>query len=313
MMSSAYKFKMATKQNLARMKLCCLSLGWCFLIVLQYGQNEIDAKEGGEGWQEVGPEVERGVEGPSRERMEAPFSHAPPIPSQSLPRREVEKQMEEAEKCVEEVRRLENVGRSPSSSPTQQLAQMAVEAGPSMLGQEEPVRRKLWPTVGGKAPQKEFLQAGKVKKTRKYQPGTVALWEIQWFQKSTKLLIRKLPLLVVSLQGSPWSRQIWLELPREHHHMPAGSCRSIYGWSHGRCQPLCHTCSKGNNYAQRYSVSPLHLGRASTILKSSDLQSGLLVVGCVGFLFTFRYRGKELKWEKCHVKFGNLYFCLYIF
>ena len=69
---------------------------------------------------------------------------------------------------------------------------MAVEIRPSALG-EEPVRRKLQPTVGGKAPQKEFLQACKVKKTRKYWPGTVALWEIWWFQKSTKLLIRKLP------------------------------------------------------------------------------------------------------------------------
>ena len=69
---------------------------------------------------------------------------------------------------------------------------MAVEAGPSALV-EEPVKRKLCPTVGGKAPQKEFLQAGKVKKTRKYQPGTVALWEIWQFQKSTELLIRKLP------------------------------------------------------------------------------------------------------------------------
>ena len=69
---------------------------------------------------------------------------------------------------------------------------MAAEARPSALG-EEPVRRKLLPTVGGKAPQKEFLQAGKVKKTRNYQPGTVALREIWHFQKSTKLLIRKLP------------------------------------------------------------------------------------------------------------------------
>ena len=47
--------------------------------------------------------------------------------------------------------------------------------------------------MGGKAPWKEFLMAGKVKKTRKYQPSTVALWEIWQFQKSTKLLIRKLP------------------------------------------------------------------------------------------------------------------------
>ena len=35
--------------------------------------------------------------------------------------------------------------------PTQQLAQMAAEAGPSVLG-EEPAKRKLCPTVGGKAP-----------------------------------------------------------------------------------------------------------------------------------------------------------------
>ena len=69
---------------------------------------------------------------------------------------------------------------------------MAVEAGPSMSGREDPVRRKHHPAMGGKAPWKEFLQAGKVKKTRRYQPGTVALQEIWHFQKSTELLIQKL-------------------------------------------------------------------------------------------------------------------------
>ena len=72
---------------------------------------------------------------------------------------------------------------------------MSVESRPSALGKEEQVRRKLQPTMGGKAPQKEYLQAGKVKKTRKYRPGTVALREIWQFQKSTELLIRKLPFL----------------------------------------------------------------------------------------------------------------------
>ena len=105
--------------------------------------------------------------------------------------REEEKRLEEAERQVEEARQLEDVGRPPSSLPTWQLAQMAAEARPSASG-EEPVRRKLHPTVG-KAPWKEFLKARKVKKTRKYRPGTVTLWEIQWFQKSTELLIRKLP------------------------------------------------------------------------------------------------------------------------
>ena len=70
--------------------------------------------------------------------------------------------------------------------------------------------------------------------------------------------------------------------------MPAGSCRSIFGVSHGRHQPLFHTCKKGNNYAQGHSVSPLHLERASTILKSSSRQANLLFVGCVGiFLLLF--------------------------
>ena len=69
--------------------------------------------------------------------------------------------------------------------------------------------------------------------------------------------------------------------------MPAGSCRSIFGWSHGRCQPLHHTCKMGDNYAQGHSVSLLHLGRASTVVKSSPKQANLLFVGGVGFLFVF--------------------------
>ena len=103
--------------------------------------------------------------------------HHPSPAGKPAPMREAEKILEEAERWVEEARWLEDVGRSLSLLPTQQLAQMAAEAGPSSLG-EEPVWRKLQPTMGGKAPWKEFLWAGKVKKTRKYQSGTVALWEI---------------------------------------------------------------------------------------------------------------------------------------
>ena len=124
-------------------------------------------------------------------RPPSPVHHPSPARKPS-PMREVEQTLDEAERWVEEARWLEEVGQSPSSLPTQQLAQMAAEARPSALG-EEPTKRKLHPTVGGKAPWKEFLKAGKVKKTRKYQPGTVALWEIRQFQKSTELLIWKLP------------------------------------------------------------------------------------------------------------------------
>ena len=103
----------------------------------------------------------------------SPVHHPSPAKKPS-PMREVEQMMEEAERQVEEAWQLEEVGQSPLSSPTWQLAQMAADAGPSVLG-EEPAKRKLCPTMGGKPPWKEFLKAGKVKKTRKYQPGTVAL------------------------------------------------------------------------------------------------------------------------------------------
>ena len=121
----------------------------------------------------------------------SPVHHPSPAKSSS-PMREVAQVLEEMIGWVEEAGRLEAVGWSLSSLPTQQLAQMAAEAGPSASG-EEPAQRKLCPTIGGKAPQKEFLKAGKVKKPRKYRPGTVALCEIRQYQKSTELLIRKLP------------------------------------------------------------------------------------------------------------------------
>eukprot|EP00349_Pseudokeronopsis_sp_Brazil_P000616 CAMPEP_0202955706 /NCGR_PEP_ID=MMETSP1396-20130829/231_1 /ASSEMBLY_ACC=CAM_ASM_000872 /TAXON_ID= /ORGANISM="Pseudokeronopsis sp., Strain Brazil" /LENGTH=136 /DNA_ID=CAMNT_0049672377 /DNA_START=370 /DNA_END=780 /DNA_ORIENTATION=- len=56
--------------------------------------------------------------------------------------------------------------------------------------------------TGGKAPRKHIAQkhakknnqpSGGVKKAHRFRPGTVALREIRRFQKSTELLIRKLP------------------------------------------------------------------------------------------------------------------------
>ncbi|KAI9636238.1 putative DNA binding protein [Dioszegia hungarica] len=59
-------------------------------------------------------------------------------------------------------------------------------------------------STGGKAPRKQLAtkaarksapaaHAGGVKKPHRYRPGTVALREIRRYQKSTELLIRKLP------------------------------------------------------------------------------------------------------------------------
>ena len=117
--------------------------------------NQTNSKKGERG--EVGAPVEGGVERAGSQRKEAPSPVHHPSPARKpSPMREVEMTLEEAERQVAEARWLEDVGWSLLSSPTQQLAQMAVEARPSALG-EEPVWRKLQPTVGGKAPQKEFL------------------------------------------------------------------------------------------------------------------------------------------------------------
>eukprot|EP01083_Nonionella_stella_P069890 186588_1 len=57
-------------------------------------------------------------------------------------------------------------------------------------------------STGGKAPRKQLATkaarksapaTGGVKTTRRFRPGTVALREIRRYQKSTELLIRKLP------------------------------------------------------------------------------------------------------------------------
>ena len=57
-------------------------------------------------------------------------------------------------------------------------------------------------STGGEAPRKQLATKGArksrpptggVKKPHRYRPGTVALREIRKYQKSTELLIRKLP------------------------------------------------------------------------------------------------------------------------
>ncbi|XP_032974858.1 histone H3.3A-like [Rhinolophus ferrumequinum] len=57
-------------------------------------------------------------------------------------------------------------------------------------------------STGGKAPRKQLAtkaarksapSTGGVKKPHRYRPGTVAFYEIRRYQKSTELLIRKLP------------------------------------------------------------------------------------------------------------------------
>jgi histone H3 len=48
-------------------------------------------------------------------------------------------------------------------------------------------------TQAFKAPQKKGNNAGGVKKKHKWRPGTKAMRDIRWYQKSTDLLIKKAP------------------------------------------------------------------------------------------------------------------------
>ena len=86
------------------------------------------------------------------------------------------------------------MGGSPSGSLTKRPAQQEVK-----MARTKQTARK---STGGKAPRKQLATkaarksapaTGGVKKPHRYRPGTVALREIRRYQKSTDLLIRKLP------------------------------------------------------------------------------------------------------------------------
>ena len=77
--------------------------------------------------------------------------HHPSPAIKPSPVREVEKMVEEAERQVEEARWLEDVGRSLSSSANLTVGPDGCRGQAICFG-EEPVWRKLLPTVGGKAP-----------------------------------------------------------------------------------------------------------------------------------------------------------------
>ncbi|KAF8662972.1 hypothetical protein HU200_055558 [Digitaria exilis] len=88
--------------------------------------------------------------------------------------------------------------RIPISNPPQILHPLACLASDPMARTKQTARK----STGGKAPRKQLATkaarksapaTGGVKKPHRFRPGTVALREIRKYQKSTELLIRKLP------------------------------------------------------------------------------------------------------------------------
>ncbi|KAK2900236.1 hypothetical protein Q8A73_013365 [Channa argus] len=91
------------------------------------------------------------------------------------------------------IRSRSSVAASPSPQPVQR------QSTDKEMARTKQTARK---STGGKAPRKQLATkaarksapaTGGVKKPHRYRPGTVALREIRRYQKSTELLIRKLP------------------------------------------------------------------------------------------------------------------------
>ncbi|KAJ8383660.1 hypothetical protein AAFF_G00216310 [Aldrovandia affinis] len=85
-------------------------------------------------------------------------------------------------------------------------------------------------STGGKAPRKQLAtkaarksapSTGGVKKPHRYRPGTVALREIRRYQKSTELLIRKLPFQRLV-------REIAQDFKTDLRFQSAGPCSEAY-------------------------------------------------------------------------------------
>ncbi|XP_027521984.1 histone H3-like [Corapipo altera] len=90
-------------------------------------------------------------------------------------------------------------------------------------------------STGGKAPRKQLATkaarksapaTGGVKKPHRYRPGTVALREIRRYQKSTELLIRKLPFQ--RHDGRALEAQVGLEVLRDLAHQALQEASEAY-------------------------------------------------------------------------------------
>ena len=145
-------------------------------------------------------------------------------------------------------------------------------------------------------PQKEFLQDGKVKKPQRYWPGTVTLYKIHQFLKSTDLLVCKLPF-------SHLVHEIALKVGRFDMHFQVHAILTLQeaeeaylAWLledanlctiHVKCITIM---PKDIQLTQHISGEHLHYWnwKKKTSLKS--VLVFLLIVGCVGFCW---YQGRE--------------------
>ena len=99
-------------------------------------------------------------------------------------------------KCVPAARAVVAAPASLAAAASRQLPTrlaLVSHAPPPPRAPPPPSRRAPRKQLATKAARKSAPATGGVKKPHRYRPGTVALREIRRYQKSTELLIRKLP------------------------------------------------------------------------------------------------------------------------
>ena len=130
-------------------------------------------------------------------------------------------------------------------------------------------------STGGKAPRKQLATkaarksapaTGGVKKPHRYRPGTVALREIRRYQKSTELLIRKLPFQrLVREIAQDFKTDLRFQSPG-HPRPPAGQPRPTSKAS-SRTQTCAPSTPSVSPSCQR--TSNWHAASVANALKSS--------------------------------------------
>jgi hypothetical protein len=153
-----------------------------------------------------------------------------------------------------------------------------------------------------------FYAAARGRKKHRYSPGTVALREIRRYQRSTDLLMKKLPfsrlvrvfcptirvrlltvlLLVAGPRNSIDITSCWWrnEMAISSYTSFTGSIRSAprsFVWGY---KSLCDICEEDDNYAKRYAVGEESQGNVGG--------AWLLLIG----LYEFLAWGRMYEWSK---------------
>ncbi|CAL9698340.1 unnamed protein product [Knipowitschia caucasica] len=137
----------------------------------------------------------KAVKKPAAKKPKSPAKKAAKKPAKS-PKKVAKKPAKSPKKAAP--KKPKAVKKSPKKAAAKKAAPKKAKKVKKMARTKQTARK----STGGKAPRKQLATkaarksapaTGGVKKPHRYRPGTVALREIRRYQKSTELLIRKLP------------------------------------------------------------------------------------------------------------------------